>query len=280
MNKKILVLIVVVLFLVALTLVGVFAFKITDIEITQVKTINEVDIKGIQEYIDKNIGKNILFFNETVFKKNLEEEFKNIKVVDTKRQFPNVLQVFIEEREEVFAIESNGKYYVLDKYLNVLREQTGYRNSNDIKDSTASKNLVLIENLTNEDIGNIEVGKEFKINNGSKQKALKEIANAFFGPNRLKDYNDTQKIMSIFYSIDLKNIKNLKMYTKNGLEERALEIQFTSDANDLLYQLQVVLGTYNSLEMSNKTKGKLIVLYDKQGKSYYVINQTEKVEIE
>lgn len=277
MNKKILVLIVVLLFLVALTLVGIFAFKINKVEVTTVQTVNSVQVKEIQEFVDESVGKNILFFNETVFKKDIEKKFKNIKVVDTKRHFPNLVQVYIEERQEVFAIKKGSDYFVLDKYLNVLEKQSDYRNSNDIDEPTSAKNLVLIENIESE-IEILEIGEKLKLNNLAKQKALEEITNSFFGDERLADFDDTQRVMSMFHSIDLEKMTAISMYTKNADEEKAVEIEFTSDAKNLLKQLQAGIGAYYTIPEENKTSNsKIFIKYDRETKGYYCEVTTEGV---
>ena len=79
--------------------------------------------KEMQEEIKAEIqtGGTVFFKNKDDAIKNIEKKYPYAKVVNIETVIPNKFVIHIAERQEVYSITSNGKKYVLDNELKVLR---------------------------------------------------------------------------------------------------------------------------------------------------------------
>ena len=79
--------------------------------------------KEMQEEIKSEIqtGGTVFFKNKEDAVKNIEKKYPYAKVVNIETVIPNKFIIHIAERQEVYSITSNGKKYVLDNELKVLR---------------------------------------------------------------------------------------------------------------------------------------------------------------
>ena len=107
----------------------VFRLKTVDVEIrsreTQASTNLGADIKQrVLETGEFDFGKNILFMN---FKDNIEKIEKSnpfVKVEQVVRHFPNIVRVYISEREPKYRVKESSEqtenWYILDDEFKIL----------------------------------------------------------------------------------------------------------------------------------------------------------------
>lgn len=115
-RKGILFTILVIVMIIAI-IVGVFVllFAISNFEINYTSLSKNLDKVKFEEYIYKNYkGKNQFIFNKDKFISDVEKEFPYSEIVDVERVFPKKVNVTVCEREDVFTILFNSKYYVFD----------------------------------------------------------------------------------------------------------------------------------------------------------------------
>lgn len=104
----------VILIAIAFLLVALFScIGLTSIKKVQVNysVSDENDSENVQQTLNNFIGKNLLFLNANDIVEALKYNYK-IEVVSVEKQFPNVLNVGIKERREVYYVESGGVVYV------------------------------------------------------------------------------------------------------------------------------------------------------------------------
>ncbi len=104
----------VILIAVAFSLVVLFScVGLTSIKKVQVSyaVSDERDSENVQEILDNFIGKNLLFLDAGEVVESLKHNYK-IEILSVKKQFPNVLNVEIKERREIYYVESGGVVYV------------------------------------------------------------------------------------------------------------------------------------------------------------------------
>ena len=99
------------------------------------------------------------------------ENFAYIRVVNIETVFPNKFVVHIAEREELFALEQNGKYLICDRDFRVLREADSFTSLQD--------NAILLKGVVIED-ENIAVGDFLNI----EQESMKKFYSVMLQNNR------------------------------------------------------------------------------------------------
>lgn len=71
-----------------------------------------------------NTGKSIFFLKKLEAQNSIEQKNPYIKVVNIETVFPNKVIFHIAERQELFAIECDNNYYILDEEGKVLSQKT------------------------------------------------------------------------------------------------------------------------------------------------------------
>lgn len=121
-NKKLWVSLIAVVFSFVVICLSITAFTIKQVKISFVMSSNSFDAKEVTASTQVFNGKNLLFFNTSEIKEKLEEN-PYIKVVNVEKVFPNVINVEVEERREIYFIDFGGKTYITDKDGFVLSEK-------------------------------------------------------------------------------------------------------------------------------------------------------------
>ncbi len=145
-----------------LFLVGVFYlicfcsfFQIEKIEISDNQKVNT---RSIENLIEKEISKKILFFSsKSIFLANMKEiqdkilqGFPQIVGADLQRKFPDILKIRIEERKPVAVFCQDKNYFFIDK-KGVLFEQNIDDKMLKIKSSIFGKEVELGKAAVNEE---------------------------------------------------------------------------------------------------------------------------------
>lgn len=123
-HKKLTICICVLLLLIITIVILVFTlFSLKDVEL-ELKTQTLNLTQDVQDEIVSKTLENkqtVLFMNKQAIQDDLEKQFPYLKIVNIETKFPNKLVVHCTEREELFAVVSNGKTYFLDEDLKILR---------------------------------------------------------------------------------------------------------------------------------------------------------------
>ena len=91
------------------------------------------DVKDIQNLLDKNLNKNLLFLDENDVRETLNSR-PYLEVVSVDKKFPNVLSVSVKERREVYKIQIDNIKYVLDENGIVLNDNGDIKQGGEIID--------------------------------------------------------------------------------------------------------------------------------------------------
>ena len=126
-SKKIAVILIAVAFMlvVVLSTMGLFTVKKVHVDFAVSESRNA---EQIQRTLDGFVGSNLLFLNTESVKAALKDECY-MEVLSIDKQYPNVINVKLKERREVYYLEYNGKYYVTTAEGFVLNELTKDPNS-------------------------------------------------------------------------------------------------------------------------------------------------------
>lgn len=124
-SKKIVSILIGVIFTAVVLAAGLFAFTVKRIEGKFTFT-DKVDAVAFQNTLDKYSGGNLLFFNADEMIKEIESD-PYFKVTAVEKKFPNVVEVSVTERREVYLLEYSGKTYITDQTGFVLAELTEER---------------------------------------------------------------------------------------------------------------------------------------------------------
>lgn len=167
-RKVILTTILSVVFFIAVLIVVFFMFTIkkVDLKLT-VSNQGYSMIEEIQPQIDKFVGKNLIVANLNDVKSVIEEN-PYFEVTEVKKSFPNVIEVSVNERKEVYALTVNDSVYILSEDGLVLSKKT----SEQIKDSRLI-GLTLLGKLANEEIS---VGEYVNLNKVEQLSVAFELA--------------------------------------------------------------------------------------------------------
>ena len=121
-NKKLWVTLIAVVFSLVVICLSITAFTIKQVNISFVMSSNAFDTKEVTSSTQVFTGKNLLFFNTDEVKNKLEEN-PYINVIKVEKIFPNVINIDVEERREIYFIDYQGKTYITDKDGVVLSEK-------------------------------------------------------------------------------------------------------------------------------------------------------------
>ena len=128
-SKKIAVILIAVAFMlvVVFSTVGLFTVKKIHVDFAVSES---RDAEKIQRTLDGFVGANLLFLNTENVKAALKDEYY-MEILSVDKQYPNVINVKLKERREVYYLEHDGKYYVTTDKGFVLNELTENPSSRD-----------------------------------------------------------------------------------------------------------------------------------------------------
>lgn len=119
-TKKISVILMAVAFFIVAIVSGIDVLTIKDVNVTCALS-EQTDVFAVQTALDKTLGKNLLFLSEEEVRDTLKGNHY-LEVVGVDKQFPNVVNVQIRERREVYYIEYDGQNFVTDENGFVLKQ--------------------------------------------------------------------------------------------------------------------------------------------------------------
>lgn len=121
-NKKLLIAIISVAFAVVVLCLAVSVFTVKQVKVHFSFSANKINESEVEEKANAFVGKNLMFLNIEEVERVLSEN-PFIEVLSVEKNFPNVINVSVKERREVYLIEYHGKTYVTDMNGLVLCEK-------------------------------------------------------------------------------------------------------------------------------------------------------------
>lgn len=160
-------------------------FNIKTVEISGNKKVTKNEVISLSNV---NLGNNIFYINLQEIQNNI---LSNPYIASAKieRRLPSQIQITITEREAVFYIDKDGKYYIVDKNGVLLQKRS------DIK----GMKLVKLDGI---DYDKAEIGKVSKDKDKRKVDAVKVLGN-LIEDNRITDIT----------SMDVSNSVDIKLYS-------------------------------------------------------------------
>ena len=188
-NKKLLISIISIVFAIVVISLAVSVFTIKQVKVNYTVTQNVIDTNEINESANSFAGKNLLFLNTDKIVDKLEEN-PYVEVVSVEKKFPNVVEVSVKERKEIYTVEYEGKTYLTDVDGLVLAE----------KDATKvyGEHELISLSLKNVNVLEFQLGKVIKTD------AQDFISNAFEIARQvnLTDSVKNMEVEKIFSGVD------------------------------------------------------------------------------
>lgn len=207
---------------------------------------NKVNITATDDEIiesgDIELGGSVFFRNKQSYIDKIEYNNPYVKVINIETVFPSSFVIHIAERQEVFAIEHNMQYYIVDEEYKVLRITDEF-----ISDQT---NAILLSGIQI-DRTSYAVGEFMVVNN------IQPIYTAFFENNR--PLNEQQAM------IEKINFTNL----------------YDENIGESLNVIELYLYSGQTFKIINSTYGlvyKVGLMLDVFSQIYDFIGQTVKID--
>lgn len=168
-TKKISVILIAIAFIIVLMIscIGLLAVKKihVDYSVLSYSSLDEnMSAESVQSLLDEYKGKNILFLKEKEIREKMSAH-PRLEIVSFKKQFPNVLEISLKERREIYSLAINDKQYVLNEDGFILSDDGTFRQDSDII------NLKL-ENI---EVQSSSIGQKIQIEKDEDGKILESI---------------------------------------------------------------------------------------------------------
>lgn len=236
-----------------------FIFSIKDVKITYTVT-DGCSVEEVEKTLDSYQKKNLLFLDVDDVKEDLSKH-SYFEVLSIEKDFPNVLNVVLRERIEVFTLENGGDVYILDG--------TGFVVNSLSKDDFASlyKNKSLIDvSFKGLTIERISVGEKVKTSDQS-------LFEATLSMSATAQYTDTFSSVEISKMVEgvngeqivSKDLNFVNFQTNTGVIIRIVK------AHDRgVQKISNALERYNLGSDYDKARGVIESSYQDSGESYVV----------
>lgn len=162
--KKVSTILIAVMFMIVVVIscIGLFSVKKVDVDFTVSAT---ADVERIQSKLDKFLGVNLLVFDEQEVLLALQDE-PYFEVISVEKKYPNVLNVCIKERVEVYYLEYQGEFYIMTEDGFVV---------NKVIDNPSSRDKIYLQ-LDGISINNIAIGNYLDTDNNQTISTALEMA--------------------------------------------------------------------------------------------------------
>ncbi len=135
------------------------AFKIKEIDATYTTVEASSRVSSVKETLNEKVGENLLFVKTEDIKAEIECD-PYFKVTEIKKSFPNVIEISVKERREIFYVLSSEKFFIVSEDGVVLR-------SSEEKPS----GLIEITLSSGLEFNSIEIGSELTANETDRLKS-------------------------------------------------------------------------------------------------------------
>ncbi len=105
-----------------LLLFTLFALKNAEVDFRTSRVNLSATQEEIIETADLSYKSPVLFHSKKKYVSRLEKAYPYIKVINIETVFPNKFVIHVSERQEVYAVEGEGFFYICDEDFKVLRK--------------------------------------------------------------------------------------------------------------------------------------------------------------
>ena len=256
-HKKIFYILIVSLYVVVLLLSLSFLFSVKEVKRNYSMIAGSQRYTQVEEKLDSYQNKNLLFINTSKIKNNLEND-PYIVVKSIKKDYPNVLIVDIEERREMFVIETETEKFILDDKYFVLKK---------LDKQAETENIKLILNYKQFDSTQLFVGEELKAINDEIIVCVNEMLSIF------SDWKNLLKCIEVEQVFGEATNFRVNFHTNQGV---VIEVWKALDEG--VKKAQEAYNRYCSLTDFEKTKGRLLSYKDNNNviKVVYTLSDTSE----
>lgn len=205
-SKKISVILIAIAFFIIAVFCAISATTVREINVNFAIS-ESTDAQAVQRALDKNLGKNLLLLSEDEVRQTLADNHY-MEIISVDKKFPNVVNVSIKERREIYYTEYEGKTYVTDENGFVLKQGQPSGNSREKIKLTLGEGIVL---------NSLQAGSIIKTDNDKLLALVFDVAKKV----NLTDCIESILIERSFGEIDEYDVV-FKAYT--GVELRVLKV--------------------------------------------------------
>lgn len=202
-------------------------------------------------------GKNLFFLSSSKIIEQVHLKCPDLKVVAIRRIFPNIVEIFVTERQPVAYFEQNGYFYLVDSEMFVM----------EVSSSLDYQNRYIRLDISALLVSSQEVGKKVAFLEASKVELISDTFTAIW---RTKFENVEMPNLLTNISFDTyKNIESMVLHTKTGA--KIWLIGESTAENSTFQKLQSGLAVYGENSHGDNTKeGVNIYCYDPDAKNVVV----------
>ena len=236
-HKKISYILIVLLYVIVLLLSLSFLFSVKEVKRNYSMLVGSERYLQVEEQLDSYEGKNLLFLKTSKIKNKLEKD-PYILVKSIKKDYPNVVLVDIEERKEMFVLETATEKYLLDDKYFVLKK---------VDKQTETEHINLVLNYAEFDSSQLKVGKEINAIKDDIIICVNEMLSIF------SDWKNILKGIEVEQVFGEATNFRVCFYTNQGVE-----IEVRKALDDGVKKAQSAYDRYCALTDYEKTKGKIL----------------------
>ncbi len=236
-HKKIFYILTVSLYIVILLLSLSFLFSVKEVKRNYSMVTGSERYLQLEKQLDGYENKNLLFLNTMKIKNKLEAD-PYIVVKSIKKKYPNKLVVDIEERREMFVLETQNEKYLLDDNYFVLKK---------VDKQSQNENIELVLNYAEFDFSQLVVGKEIKAINDDIIVCVNEMLAIF------SDWKNILKGIEVEQVFGEATNFRVCFYTNQGV---VIEIRKALDEG--VKKAQSAYDRYCELSDFEKTSGRIL----------------------
>ena len=233
-----------------------------NIEISSSEIINSAGLKH---------GTSIFMLDKETAINNIEKDFPYVKVIQIKTVSVIKVEIHVRSRVEMFYVQNQNKYYILDEDLKVLRIlETGI----DENIEETLNNLILL-NLSNHGITSNTVVADFLSTEYYRQ-VVSDLYGALYSSAMLDldsdgqtDYLSRSDIINVIDSVEFSQGYSLdEAYTRVILNlNNSFKIDIGKPEENLNYKVNVCFSAYNELSEEQKATGSIKYYYTAEGEA-------------
>lgn len=255
-SKRISVILIAVAFMIIVVFSCVGLFSVKKVNVT-FAVAEQTDAEKVQADLDGFIGDNLLFLKESEIEKLLNN-YHYLEVLSVEKQYPNVINIELKERREVYYINHQDSYFVTTEDGFVLRtaEET------EIKDNP-SRDKILLE-LKGLSLLNVQIGEYLTTDNDVVLQSVFEIAKSVNLTDCIKSLT-LEKVATILgegvFDLFFNTYTGVNMRVE-GMDNGKNKAQNAFNVyDDILSDYQKAVGTIESYLMQD---GKYRVTYQQE----------------
>ena len=207
-TKKIIISLTTILFFVGILIVLSFTvFSLKKVELNFKTSHSQISVteEEIVDGGDFGYGQSVFFHNKKQYIEKIESIDPYIQVINIETVFPSTFVVHIAQRQEVYSIKIDDKYFIVDQNLKILKIESDFVSS--------QSNSMLLEGIE-------ILEKDYKVGDYIESNNYLDTYSAFFACNRTlaeqKSLIESIQFEEEFDSIVNKTLINCNLYLFGG----------------------------------------------------------------